>query len=430
MRQRTRFVVATLILDLIALAVGLVLASIRVFNVAWLTQAKLLVGQNPRPMLGLLILGVFLGSWLALRVIDPALSRPNYGHALFTLAIAISVVAAGSFLLRTYFSREFVFLSLAIWLVIAVLHRALRRTVPWIEPMVVITDEQYLVADLAAAPHARVSSVLDPQSSAPPESLPSDTTLVVDLRAVLSDSMASFVSSSTLAGLEVRPFSQTYEEHTERIPLVHLAEGWEISVPLGRRAFYAPFKRLLEVIFTAIMAPAWLLVMALTALAIVIDSGGPVVFRQVRVGKDDKPFTIYKFRTMVVNADKDGPQFTIKDDPRITRIGKFLRRTRLDEVPQLLNVLKGDLSLVGPRAEQVLFAEQFQEVIPFYRYRHLVRPGITGWAQVNYGYADNLEATIEKLTYDLYYVRHMSPWVDLSVVWRSVLTVLSGKGAQ
>jgi lipopolysaccharide/colanic/teichoic acid biosynthesis glycosyltransferase len=107
-----------------------------------------------------------------------------------------------------------------------------------------------------------------------------------------------------------------------------------------------------------------------------------------------------------------------------------LRRTRLDEVPQLINVLKGELALVGPRAEQVVFADQFQEVIPFYRYRHLVRPGITGWAQVNSGYADNLEATIEKLTYDLYYVRHMSPWVDLSVLWRSVVTVVSGRGAQ
>jgi lipopolysaccharide/colanic/teichoic acid biosynthesis glycosyltransferase len=137
-----------------------------------------------------------------------------------------------------------------------------------------------------------------------------------------------------------------------------------------------------------------------------------------------------KFRTMVVDADKDGPQFTTPGDPRITRIGKFLRSTRLDEVPQLINVLRGDLALVGPRAEQVPFAEQFQAVIPFYRYRHLVRPGITGWAQVNSGYADSIEDTIDKLTYDLYYIRHMSPWLDASVLWKSVVTVVSGKGAQ
>ena len=430
MRQRARFVFSTLVLDLLALAVSLVLASIRVFDVVWLPSANLLAFQNPRPMLGLLVIGVVLGSWLALRVVDPALSRPNYGHALFALAIAIGVVAAGSFLLRTYFSREFVIVTLGVWLVLALIHRALRRTVPWIEAMVVVSDEEYLVADLAAARHARVEQILKPQGQAPAESLPPDVTLIVDLRAVLSDSMASFVSSSTLAGLEVRPLSQAYEDHTERIPLVHLAEGWEISVPLGRRAVYEPFKRIIEVAITAVTAPLWLIIMALTALAIRIDSGRSVIFKQIRTGKDDKPFTIYKFRTMVIDADKNAPQFTIKDDPRITRIGKFLRRTRLDEVPQLINVLKGELSLVGPRAEQVVFADQFQEVIPFYRYRHLVRPGITGWAQVNSGYADNLEATIEKLTYDLYYVRHMSPWVDLNVLWRSVVTVLSGRGAQ
>ena len=430
MRQRARFVFSTLVLDLLALAVSLVLASIRVFDVVWLPSANLLAFQNPRPMLGLLVIGVVLGSWLALRVVDPALSRPNYGHALFALGIAVGVVAAGSFLLRTYFSREFVIVTLGVWLVLALIHRALRRTVPWIEAMVVVSDEKYLVADLAAARHARVEQILKPQGQAPAESLPPDVTLIVDLRAVLSDSMASFVSSSTLAGLEVRPLSQAYEDHTERIPLVHLAEGWEISVPLGRRAVYEPFKRIIEVVFTAITAPLWLIIMALTALAIRIDSGPSVIFKQIRTGKDDKPFTIYKFRTMVIDADKHAPQFTIKDDPRITRIGKFLRRTRLDEVPQLINVLMGELALVGPRAEQVVFADQFQEVIPFYRYRHLVRPGITGWAQVNSGYADNLEATIEKLTYDLYYVRHMSPWVDLSVLWRSVVTVVSGRGAQ
>jgi len=430
MRQRTRFVFSTLAFDLLALLASLLLASRQVYDVWWPTQARLLATQNPRPMLGLLVIGIALGSVMALRAIDPALSRPNYAHPLFTLLIAIGAVAFGSFLLRTYFSRQFVVLTLALWLVFAFLHRALRRVRPWTESMVVVTDEKELVSDLAEAQHADVIAVLEPRGEAPTASLPPDTTLVVDLRAVLGDSMASFVSSSTLAGLEVRPFSQVYEEHTGRIPLVHLAEGWEISVPLGRRAFYAPFKRIIEVTLTIVTAPLWLLLMAGTAIAIRLDSSGPVIFRQVRAGKDDHPFTIYKFRTMIVDADKDGPQFTVKDDPRITRLGRFLRSTRLDEVPQLINVLKGDVALVGPRAEQVAFADQFQQVIPFYRYRHLVRPGITGWAQVNSGYADNLEETIEKLTYDLYYVRHMSPWIDLSVLWKSAATVISGKGAQ
>jgi exopolysaccharide biosynthesis polyprenyl glycosylphosphotransferase len=430
MRQRTRFVLSTLALDLLALLTALLISSRQVYGELWPTQSRLLASQNPRPMLGLLVIGIVLGSWLAMRTVDPALSRPSYGQALLALVVAAGVVAVGSFLLRTYFSRQFVVLTLAIWLVLALLHRALRRVRPWTESMVLVTDEKDLVRDLADAPHADVLQVLEPRGEAPAESLPPNTTLVVDLRTVLGDSMASFVSSSTLAGLEVRPFSQVYEEHTERIPLVHLAEGWEISVPLGRRAFYAPFKRIIEVVLTVITSPVWLLLMAGTALAIRLDSPGPVIFQQTRAGLEDHPFTIYKFRTMVVGADADGPQFTVKDDPRITKVGRFLRSTRLDEIPQLLNVLKGELALVGPRAEQVAFAEEFQRVIPFYRYRHLVRPGITGWAQVNSGYADDLEDTIEKLTYDLYYVRHMSPWLDINVLWRSAQTVVSGKGAQ
>ena len=123
-------------------------------------------------------------------------------------------------------------------------------------------------------------------------------------------------------------------------------------------------------------------------------------------------------------------RFAAQNDSRLTNMGKFLRRFRIDEIPQLLNVLKGDLSLVGPRPERPVFTEQFEGTIPFYSYRHLVRPGVTGWAQVNFGYADNERETVEKLTYDLYYVKHMSPWLDLSILGRSMWTVLSGFGAK
>jgi lipopolysaccharide/colanic/teichoic acid biosynthesis glycosyltransferase len=139
---------------------------------------------------------------------------------------------------------------------------------------------------------------------------------------------------------------------------------------------------------------------------------------------------MYKFRTMIDGADDEGPQFTAPDDPRVTRLGRALRALRLDEIPQLINVLRGELSLVGPRAEQIAFAEQFELAIPFYRHRHLVRPGITGWAQVHSGYADDLEGTVEKLTYDLYYVRHMSPWLDLETMRKTVATVAGRQGAR
>ncbi len=129
-------------------------------------------------------------------------------------------------------------------------------------------------------------------------------------------------------------------------------------------------------------------------------------------------------------SDLDGPAFAAEGDARLTPVGRFLRRFRADELPQLWNVLRGDVSLVGPRPEQVAFARHFSETIPFYSHRHLVRPGVTGWAQVNYGYADGDADTIEKLTYDLFYVKHMSPWLDLSVLGRSIWTILSGFGAR
>jgi exopolysaccharide biosynthesis polyprenyl glycosylphosphotransferase len=427
---RSRFASATIAADLVALVIAGVVASQRTFD-SWLPwTSPSLAGVNPRPMLFLLVIGVALGSFIALRAVGPYVQRPIYGRVVLTLVVAAATVAIGTFLLRTYFSRSYVVGTLLLWLVLALLHRVWQNRQPWIERMVLVTDEKHLANDLVEAPHAQVLSILDPQGDPPAQQLPRDVSLVVDLRAVLSDSMAQFVSSSTLAGLEVRPFGAVYEQHTERVPLLHVNEGWEISVPLNRRQAYAPFKRVLEVIATVLTAPVWATLMAVTALAVAVDSRGPVIFRQVRAGRDGRPFTIYKFRTMVVGADRSGPQFTVPGDPRITRIGRFLRATRLDEVPQLVNVLKGDLSLVGPRAEQVPFADEFQRLIPFYRYRHLVRPGITGWAQVNAGYADSLDDTIDKLTYDLYYVRHMSLWLDTSVVWRSVITVITGRGAQ
>jgi lipopolysaccharide/colanic/teichoic acid biosynthesis glycosyltransferase len=168
----------------------------------------------------------------------------------------------------------------------------------------------------------------------------------------------------------------------------------------------------------------------LVALYVKIADGGEVLFLQERVGLNGRPFTMYKFRTMDADAERDGARFAEEDDPRLIRGGRFLRKSRLDEIPQMWNVLKGDMSLVGPRAEQVPFAAEFSREIPFYDHRHLVRPGITGWAQVNYGYADDEVETIEKLTYDLYYIKHMSPVLDVRIFWKSIWTVLTGAGAR
>ena len=173
-----------------------------------------------------------------------------------------------------------------------------------------------------------------------------------------------------------------------------------------------------------LLAPLFLVV----ALLIKIDSPGPVFFRQVRVGKDGTHFSIWKFRSMVDHAESSGPGVTVQGDPQITRVGGVLRARKIDELPQLLNVLGGSMSLVGPRPERPEFVAQLEREIPFYRTRLLVRPGLTGWAQVNHPYGDSVRGALEKLEYDLYYVKHRSLFFDLWIVVRTVGTVLALRG--
>lgn len=303
--------------------------------------------------------------------------------------------------------------------------------------MVLVTAEKGLADDLDRADHTEVLAVLDPQSLPSHEPLPTGTSLVVDLRSVLSEEMAEFVSSSDLAGYSVRSLANVYEEHTGRLALVHLADGWEIATPVRRNAGYTPIKRVLDLILTVATSVLWVPLAAVVWVLVKLDSKGPGIYRQTRIGYRDRPFTLYKFRTMFWEPEGgNGPHMTTPDDDRRTRVGRVLRRARLDEIPQLVNVIKGDLSLVGPRPEQVKLVKGdgeipgFEDTIPFYAYRHLVRPGVTGWAQTNYGYANTTAETVEKLTYDLYYVKHMSPWLDFRILGDSLWTVLTGRGAR
>jgi lipopolysaccharide/colanic/teichoic acid biosynthesis glycosyltransferase len=175
--------------------------------------------------------------------------------------------------------------------------------------------------------------------------------------------------------------------------------------------------------------PLFGLALPLIALAIRLDSPGPIFYRQVRAGRAGKPFTIVKFRTMSVDAEKDGKaRWATKDDQRITRVGRFLRKARFDELPQLLNVLRGEMSLVGPRPERPEFIQQLERELPFYRTRMMVKPGITGWAQIHYDYGNSVEDGLIKLQYDFYYVRYWSMWLDLYIVFQTFGVVLRLKG--
>jgi lipopolysaccharide/colanic/teichoic acid biosynthesis glycosyltransferase len=198
---------------------------------------------------------------------------------------------------------------------------------------------------------------------------------------------------------------------------------------LNGTGLYNIGKRVLDIIGSLVGMLILAFVFPFAALAIFLDSGFPIFYTQSRLGRGGKEFTIIKFRTMGQNAEDDGKaKLAEKNDPRITRVGNFMRRSRLDELPQFINVLSGEMSLVGPRAERAELVAQFQTQIPFYRSRLLVKPGITGWAQVNYGYVSTVEDTAVKLEYDLYYIEHRSILMDIIIMLRTVGTVLNFRG--
>lgn len=429
--MRRRFLLSIAAADLTALAVAFMFASVIVFDrvLPW-TSPRLPRGESIWPLLGLVFAGAIVGSYASARAWAGAAPRPTYGRALTIVLTALAVASLGLVLSRTYFSRPFLAATMTIWLVGALAHRYVRRRRPWTERLVLVTSEKGLVEHLRDAPHADVCEVLDPGTQGDVAPLEEGVTLAVDLREVLSDRMAQFVSSSVLSGVAVRALSTVYEEHTGRMPIVHLAEGWELRNPVIRSAGYVPIKRVVDTLLVFATLPIWLVLASAIAGAVWVSSKGPVVFRQERIGLNGRTFTLYKFRTMVEGAELAGPSFAQPNDSRLTGVGTVLRRFRVDEIPQLWNVLRGDVSLVGPRPEQALFAERFDREIPFYSHRHLVRPGVTGWAQVYYGYADDQADTVEKLSFDLYYVKHMSPWLDIHILGKSVWTVLTGFGAQ
>jgi exopolysaccharide biosynthesis polyprenyl glycosylphosphotransferase len=171
--------------------------------------------------------------------------------------------------------------------------------------------------------------------------------------------------------------------------------------------------------------------MVLTAIAIRLDSPGPIFFRQRRVGKGGKIFTLWKFRSMQVDSEADGePRWATEEDPRVTRVGRLIRKLRIDEIPQLWNVLVGEMSLVGPRPERQPFVDRLKEMSPFYAQRQVVRPGVTGWAQIRAPYAASYEDSLEKLKYDLYYVKNLSFWLDASILISTIRIVLFGRGGR
>ena len=234
------------------------------------------------------------------------------------------------------------------------------------------------------------------------------------------------------SGYIIEEAATAYERICGRVCLKELRPSQLIySGDLGPRRHDVLYQLALNKLAAAIGIVVSFPLMVLTALAVRFTSPGPILYRQVRVGLNGAPFSLYKFRSMRVDAEaKTGAVWASKDDPRVTRAGKIIRKIRFDELPQLFNVIKGEMSIVGPRPERPEFVKEFSEHIPYYRQRHCVRPGITGWAQINYKYGDTLQDVICKLEYDLYYIKNMALSLDLYIVFHTIKAMLLSRGSQ
>lgn len=254
--------------------------------------------------------------------------------------------------------------------------------------------------------------------------------LVSSQNLAANDKVAGQIFDCLSLGIDVYNISGFYEQITQKIPVEHIEIGWFLeNLTENSKKSFDIAKRLMDLIIVAVGLVIALFLTPLIALIIKLESKGPVIFKQVRVGKGGKNFLAMKFRSMVNDAEKDGAQWASKNDPRVTRFGKIMRKTRLDEIPQLINVLRGEMSLIGPRPERPEFVETLTKEIPFYKERLLIKPGLTGWAQLlGPAYGGSKEETLEKLKYDLYYLKNRSLILDISIILKTLKVILSRRG--
>ncbi len=233
------------------------------------------------------------------------------------------------------------------------------------------------------------------------------------------------------SGYIIREYTQVYESITQRIPVQYVARDFYRYFPFSRsnqNHLYLLFVRIFEIVVSLFGISIGVALLPLILVGNAIGNRGKLFYTQKRVGKNGEVFRILKFRTMVKNAEKDGAVFTTLNDSRITVFGKFLRKARIDEFPQFFNILKGDMGVIGPRPERPVFVEEIAEVMPFYETRHVIKPGLTGWAQVNYAYGETIDDSLIKLQYDLYYIKHRSFFLDVNIIIKTFSTVLFYRG--
>lgn len=346
------------------------------------------------------------------------------GHVLPAVTAGYALVLATYFALRIDYSRLVFGLSFGLAIVFLFAVSIYLRNRRGQRFYVVPSDS---TTNFAAIPHVEWVMLREPVMPTDPNPV-----LIADLRADLGAEWERLIAEVAVAGHPVYHVKQVQESLTGRVEIEHLSENSFGS--LIPNLSYRKIKRVADVLTALIALPLLLVPGLIVAAAIRMETPGPVFFRQSRRGYRGRVFKVLKFRTMihgsVVDASDREGAITREEDGRITRVGKFLRRTRIDELPQIWNIILGEMSWIGPRPEAVPLSEWYESKLPFYNYRHIVRPGISGWAQVNQGHVADLESVYAKLHYDFYYIKNFSAWLDILILGKTISTVLTGYGAK
>ena len=376
------------------------------------------VGYDAR----IFLICIFIFCWI-FRYQNSKLLLEYYTHIL-----TVSVYFLGISLIISIALRDFNILSISIlsgvsWLVVVTFIRfvTIRFTN---KPYNVLTHPEFINEVPISG---KVNLIVKNEVS--PGDLKNVQALIIGQNYDYSESWKNLILHTNRSSVPIVTIDEYDEMIEQRLSLKKLNENWlyaGFSIPI----WYRYSKAIVEFIFTVFIIPILIITFLTVALIILVTMGRPIFYRQKRVGLNGKEFLIYKFRSMIVNSEQAGPQFASGDDVRITKFGVFMRRFRIDELPQFINILKGEMSLIGPRPEQKTFVEKFSQEIPLYAMRHLVKPGITGWAQVCQGYTDDVDSTHRKLQYDLYYVKHYSLIMDLKTIIKTIYTILTGFGSR
>lgn len=255
--------------------------------------------------------------------------------------------------------------------------------------------------------------------------------LIILCREKLASSEIREILAMKLKGVEVKSYFDYMIENEGKIEVEFITEEWLLQAygfKILRSQIQNNIKRVFDIIMAIIIGVMTLPVMAVAAIIVRLESPGSIIYSQDRVGENGKEFKVHKFRSMRNDAEKDGAKWAQVNDPRVTKFGNFMRKTRIDELPQLINVLKGEMSFIGPRPERMVFIKELEKEIPYYNLRHMVKPGLTGWAQVMYPYGASVEDARRKLEYDLYYIKHHSLYLDMMIMFMTFKTVVFGKG--